>query len=435
MEDPSAPVPARPSRLLADRTFRVYWAGGLISNVGTWLQNITASVLVLSMTSSPFLVGVLNLATFAPVFALSLAGGMLSDRFDRRRVVTVTSWFSLGVAALITVLSGSGALNAPVLIGLAAALGSSYALAKPALAALLPALVPRADLARATAVNTLQFNLGQVIGSGLSALLLAVSTPTVAFAVNTASFAGPLVAMRMLRRRPFPAQGRRAALRGSGLEGIRFVLDSRVVLALLVGVALGNAPVEALRTLSPGLAAHTLHASADAAGVLVAGYSVGATVGLAAFSRLTRRVAPARLLPIAFGMQGVGLLGVATVSAVVPAAVAAAPIGIGFALDIPVLSAALQVISPDEMRGRVMSMFSMVHIGLRPLFSLTAGALASWWSARGTLAAFVVFPVVGVLIAARAGRAVAASATVQDQPARPVGPPQSARLERNPDRR
>src|SRR6185312_6592717 len=177
---PPASAEPRPG-LFRRRAFVVYWAGGLTSNIGTWLQNVTASVVVLALTHSALLVGVLNFATFAPIFLLSVTGGMLSDRFDRRTVVIATQSVSCVVAIAITVLSATGRLTAPILIALAFLLGSAYALAKPALAAILPSIVERDELGHATAVNTLQFNIGQLGGSALSAGILAVTSPTWAF--------------------------------------------------------------------------------------------------------------------------------------------------------------------------------------------------------------------------------------------------------------
>ena len=159
--------------------------------------------MVLSLTHSALLVGVLNFATFAPIFLLSMAGGILSDRFDRRLVVIATPSASCVVAIVITVLSATGRLNAPILIGLAFLLGTAYALAKPALAAMLPSIVERDELAHATAVNTLQFNIGQLGGSALSAGILAVTSPTWAFGLNAASFLGPIAARLALRTMPF----------------------------------------------------------------------------------------------------------------------------------------------------------------------------------------------------------------------------------------
>ncbi|MDT4984002.1 MAG: hypothetical protein QOF95_1492 [Pseudonocardiales bacterium] len=396
---PSAPLPS----LLRRPQFFAYWSGGLVSNVGTWLQNVTASVLILELTHRPVMVGVLNFATFAPIFALSMLGGMLSDRFDRRLVVIVSQGFSMAVAAVITVLTMTNTINATSLICLATLLGCSYAIAKPALAALLPALVERDEIAHATAVNTLQFNIGQVAGSALSALALAVGSYSLAFALNTISFAGPIVSMIVLRRVRMPARASKLDMRGSGRAGLKLLLNSPTMASILVAVALSNASVEALRTTAPELVDRMPGLSASSAGVLVTAYAVGATIGLLSFSWVSRHVSPGRVITAAFAMQAVGVLATAAADSLIPAAVFALPIGLGFSLNIPVLSAQLQHMSTEEFRGRVMSLFSMAHLGIRPIFSLTAGALATVMDARAALALFAVFPIVAVVLVGRRG--------------------------------
>jgi MFS family permease len=393
----SAPLPS----LLRRPQFFAYWSGGLVSNVGTWLQNVTASVLILDLTHKPVMVGVLNFATFAPIFALSMFGGMLSDRFDRRLVVIVSQGFSMAVAAVITVLTVTKAINATSLICLATLLGCSYAVAKPALAALLPALVERGEIAHATAVNTLQFNIGQVAGSALSAAVLAFGSYSLAFVLNTMSFAGPIVSMILLRRVRMPARASKLEMRGSGRAGLRLLLNSPAMVTILVAVALSNASVEALRTTAPELVNLMPGLTASSAGVLVTAYAAGATVGLLSFGWVSRHVSPGRVITAAFAMQAAGVLATAAVNSLIPAAVFALPIGLGFSLNIPVLSAQLQNMSTEEFRGRVMSLFSMAHLGIRPLFSLTAGALATVIDARAALALFAVFPIVAVVLVRR----------------------------------
>jgi len=154
---------------------------------------------------------------------------------------------------------------------------------------------------------------------------------------------------------------------------------------------------------------------------LVTAYSLGALIGLLTFNFVSRRLSASRLLACAFGLQAIGVVGVALSSLMAPSAVLAAPIGLGFAFNIPALSAGLQQLTPDDYLGRVMSMFSMFHLGLRPLFSLSAGALASLIDVRITLVIFAVFPVLALRLVATTGRALreghaavapAASATV-----------------------
>jgi MFS family permease len=394
-------------RLLRDRHFAAYWWGGMISNIGTWLQNVTASVVMLQLTDSPFMVGVLNTATFAPVLLLSMLGGMVSDRFDRRLVVVWSQAFSLLVALAITGLSMTGALTAVPLVVLSGLLGASYAIAKPALSAMLPALGDRTDIAGATAVNTLQFNFGQIVGSSLSALILTVSSTSIAFAGNALSFLGPIAAMYALRTVQLqdPAPARR--LRGSGRAGLSLARRSPAITAFLAAIALGNAAVEALRTLAPVLVEDTMGLSSDAAGVLITAYGVGATLGILFFSTLLARLSPVALLCAAFAAQAIGLVGVSLADSLTAAALLALPIGLGFAVSTPLLSAGLQVVSPEEFRGRVMSLFSMAHLGLRPVFSLAAGALATLVDARIALVAFVLLPLVAIGTAVRSRRALA----------------------------
>jgi len=361
---------------------------------------------VLSLTHSALLVGVLNFATFAPIFLLSMAGGMLSDRFDRRLVVMVMQSASCVVAVVITVLSALGRLNAPILIGLAFLLGSAYALAKPALAAILPSIVERDELGHATAVNVLQFNIGQLGGSALSAGILAVTSPTWAFGLNALSFLGPIAAMIALRRLPFRQVASKRRMRGTGKEGLQFLRRTPALLAILCAVALSNSSVEALRTLAPPFVERSLHLPVERAGLLVTAYSLGALLGLLTFNFVSRHLSSTRLLGFAFGLQAVGVVGVAACVLLAPSAIFAVPIGLGFAFNIPALSAGLQQLSPDEYLGRVMSAFSMFHLGIRPLFSLTAGALASLIDVRLAFFLFAAFPIFALRLVATTGRAL-----------------------------
>jgi MFS family permease len=379
------------------RDFRWYWFGGLVSNAGTWLQNVSGSVYVLDHTHSTVLVGVLNLATFIPVFLFSVPGGVLADRHDRRMIVTLMSLASIGFGLVVTICSVTGTLNAWTLIAMAFCFGSAYSISKPAMTAMLPAIVPESDIAHATAINTLQFNVGQIGGSSLSALLLAVGSYSWAFGVNTVSFVGPIVAMTMVR--PAAELGRKVAAKGGGREGMRFVLRSPVILPILGAVILSNAAGECLRTITPAMSERVLHAPNSTTGIIIAVYSAGATAGVATFGLLSRRVPGYALLVGAFVIQAAGLLGSGLSRTPWLSAVSAFPIGLGLAFNIPILSGGLLRLSPDEFRGRVMSFFNIAMLGLRPLFALTAGGLGSFLSPGIVLIVFMCFPLVALRLA------------------------------------
>ena len=371
--------------LLRRRDFGLYWWAGMVSGPGTWLHNVTASVLILTMTGSPFMVGVVNFATFIPTLLFSLPAGALGDRFDKRRVVTWCQAAALAVAAGLTVLSARGQLTSWALIAICFLLGTAAAVSKPALSALLPDLVPRASVARATALNVTQFQFGQIVGPGLASVILIVASPTWAFGINAATFLGPIVAMQLIRPRT-DASGKGRAGRGSVLEGLRFIRRSAAMPAILLAVVLSNGAVEALRTLAPTLADGLDRP--ESAGVLIMGYSVGAMVGLVSYGWI-ERVLPRRwMLVTAFALQALGVACVALAASLPLTVLAAAPIGIGFSLSTPLLSASLQNLAPDDFRSRVMSAFSIAHLGLRPLFALVAGALATVLSTQWALAAF-----------------------------------------------
>jgi MFS family permease len=384
--DPAEDVP-HAWALLRRRDFGLYWWAGMVSGPGTWLHNVTASVLILTMTGSPFMVGVVNFATFIPTLLFSLPAGALGDRFDKRRVVTWCQVAALLVATGLTVLSALDELTPWLLIGICFLLGTAAAVSKPALSALLPDLVPRAAVARATALNVTQFQFGQIVGPGLASLILILGSPTWAFGINAATFLGPIVAMQLIRPRADAAgQARGKAGRGSVVEGLGFIRRSAAMPAILLAVVLSNGAVEALRTLAPTLADDLDRP--ESAGVLIMGYSVGAMLGLVSYGWI-ERVLPRRwMLVTAFALQALGVACVALAPNLPLTVLAAAPIGIGFSLSTPLLSASLQTLAPDEFRSRVMSAFSMAHLGLRPLFALVAGALATLLSTQWALGAF-----------------------------------------------
>lgn len=399
---PPRPVAHSPFR---SRNFRWYWAGGFISNIGTWLQNVSGSVFVLAQTHSTLYVGLLNLATFIPIVIFSVPAGVLADRYERRGIVITTSALSVVFAGVIAVAAATENLSAWLLIAMAFCIGSAYAINKPAMTALLPAVAPESDIAHAAAINTLQFNLGQVFGASLSALLLALTSYTFIFAVNALSFLGPIGAMLMLRLGT-QASVVQVARRGSGREGARFVLRSPVILTILGAVALSNASVECVRTMAPAVSTRILHAAQSSTGVLVTGVSAGACAGVLGFAFVTRRISGRVLLVATFALQIVGLVGMALSRAVWLSTVLAVPIGLGYAINIPILSGALLRLSPDDFRGRVMSFYNMAMIGIRPVFSVTAGALGAVLNPAVVLVVFVAFPVIAIRLTGMTSRAL-----------------------------
>lgn len=362
------------------RAFATYWAGGLLSNMGTWVQNVAGSVYVYDLTHSAFAVGVLNFATFVPILLFSVTGGVLSDRFDRRAIVIALQTVSLLIASALAIAVATGTATEVHVIVTAFLLQTSWSIAKPSMIAILPSLVPRPLLAEAVGLNTLQFIGGQIAGPVLTTLVLASAGYAWAFGINAATFVGPILAMAYLYRRDLGAGVARGAARasaGARLGLAAFVRAQPWVVSALLAVISTSAMLEVVRTTAPALVVQRLGLPSTDTGLIIAAQSTGSALGLLAFIPL-RRWDISRTLPtIGLLVQGSGLAITSFATSLPVAGVGVGAIGLGFSLCFPIVTGALQTEVPDAIRGRLMSIHQMAHLGNRPFAALAAGAIAA----------------------------------------------------------
>ena len=386
------------------RPFSVYWAGGFLSNLGTWLQAVAASVFVYELTGSALAVGILNFAGFVPTLVFSVPGGIISDRYDRRWVVIGFSAISAIAATILAALTFAGAVNELILILAAFVLNTSWALAKPSMIAMLPSLVPRAELTDAVGLNTLQFILGQITGPLIAAVVMATAGASWAFTVNALTFVAPILSMLYLLRRELGARAVEAASRAgaAAVGATSFVRKEPWVLALLAGVVATSAPLEIIRTLSPAIAVEGLGERGSAAGVIVAAQSVGSAAALAVFVPFRRRGWSRHMVALGLIMQAAGLIGTALAPSLAVAAVAVSLVGFGFSLCFPILTGTLQAEVPDAVRGRVMAFHQMAHLGNRPATALVVGTVASLFGAQPAVLVGVALAPIGLFFTRRA---------------------------------
>lgn len=398
------------------RPFAVYWAGGLLSNLGSWLQAVAGSIFVYQLTGSVLAVGLLNFVGFLPIFLFSVVGGVVSDRFDRRRVVIVTHALSAVLAAALALVTVAGVAAEAHLILVFFALNTTYAIAKPSIIALLPGLVPRDEVTDAVGLNTLQFILGQISGPLIAALVMATAGAGLAFTINALTFLGPIASMVYLQRRGLGARAiEPAATRAAGpaisRSGGSYVREQPWVIALLLAVVSVSAPLEVIRTLAPAIVVEGLGQPDSVAGVLVAAQSVGSALALLAFVPMRRRGWSRSMASVGLVLQAVGLVGTAVAPSLAVALVAVGLVGFGFSLCFPVLTGTLQLEVPDIVRGRVMAFHQTAHLGNRPLTALLVGGLASLVGAQDAALAGAVLAPVGLLAARRAWRLLGARST------------------------
>jgi MFS family permease len=399
--------------LFGQGPFAVYWTGGFLSNVGTWLQAVAGSVFVYDRTGSAFAVGILNFATFIPIVLFSVPGGVISDRFDRRAVVIVTQVISGVLGIGLALLMFAGAATELHVIATAFALQTSWAIAKPSLTAMLNALVTREELAQAIGLNTLQFMTGQLVGPVLATVVLATAGYAWAFAINAATFLAPILAMIYLYRRGVAGSLERAT--GALLRGRQsitsYVRSQPWIAFVLLAVVMTSAITEVIRTTAPVLVTERLHAPSSEAGLIIAAQSFGYVAGILAFTALRRRDLARPIASFGLVLQGCGLL-IASLATEMPvAAVGVAAIGMGFALCLPVVTAVLQSEAPDHMRGRLMSFHQIALLGNRPFTALAAGALAATFGVPVACLAAIVLVPIGLLAVRAVWRGVGPQST------------------------
>lgn len=359
-------------RTLRDRNFWPYFAGNLLSNCGTWFQNIAQAILVYRLTGSTFVVGVVNFAQFISVFVLTPWAGSAADRFDRRRLIIGTQAAAAAVTALLAVLQGTGLASTPVVVALALANGATFALAVPAIQAMVPDLVTPEQMPSALAMSSVTFNLARAIGPPVGAVVVAQWGIGVAFGLNSLSYLGLIAGLLAVTPRQAP--------RVSGppprwRESLRMVRDDHALLSLLVVVAAISITQDPVSTLTPGFSEEVFGRSDTLTGLLVGAFGAGSA--LAAATAAGRAGDPVRRLAPGCVFMGLAMLGFAVSPSLPLALVALFCAGYGFMVTNTGATTALALEAAPEQRGRVMALWSLSFLGTRPVASLTDGALAS----------------------------------------------------------
>lgn len=378
-------------RLVFSPTFAPFFFGNLLSNCGTWFQNIAQSLLVYRATGSSFLVGAVGFAQFGSVLFLSPWAGSVADRFDRRRLLIATQLFSAGFTALLTIAAAADVTSTPVILVLVAAIGVGNAFATPAMSAIVPQLVAPEQVPRAIALHSVTYNLARAIGPLLGAAVIARFGIVPAFGVNTLSYLSLVVALLVLRPRSH-VTGKRPE-RSGFMGGVRLVQRipglPRYLLAV-VAIALTADPVA---TLAPALAIDVFGHSESFVGVMIAAFGAGA-VAAAALSSMRAENLDNRLLTrlatLGIGMAGVGLAPNGWV-----ALVALVIAGYGYLGANSLATSSIQLRIDDSQRGRVMAVWSIAFLGVKPISAVISGALAELVGARASMVVMCV-PAIGV---------------------------------------
>src|SRR5471032_238468 len=364
---------ANPFRTLArHRNFRLFWFGQTISLIGTWMQQVATGWLALDLTNSAYMVGLVAAAGSIPILIFSLPAGVLADRSDKLRVVRIAQTLMLVEASVLWGFAWSGRITIDWLLVLVLLGGVLSAVEIPARQSLIIDLVVKEDLLDAIALNSGGFNLARIIGPTVAAVVIASLGLSWCFGFNALSYLAVLIGLAMIRL-PVRYPSTRAIDHPSAMVGIhealRYVRNDRIMWILMRIVAVFSVLSVPILTLLPVVARDVLHLKVSGYGLLMTCYGVGATLGALAIASQGEKLKRGRTLTISSIGLGTAILLFSFSHSVVFSGVMLFVTGVAVITNNALINTLLQQRVPNELRGRVMAIYVMVYIGMKPIGS------------------------------------------------------------------
>ncbi|HET9519458.1 MAG TPA: MFS transporter [Candidatus Limnocylindrales bacterium] len=371
------------ARAFRHRNYRLFFGGQAISLVGTWMQQVAQGWLVLQLTHDPLWLGLVSVAQFGPVILFGLFGGVIADQLPKRQTLMATQTVAMVLAFVLFGLTATGVVEVWHVMILGALLGTANAVDMPVRQAFAVEMVGRDDVANAVGLNAALFNGSRILGPAAAGLLIGAFDISIAFLINGISFIAVIASYAWMRDRelrpipPTPRPTTWAAVIENLKEGARYVRATPLVLLAVSIVGFGATFGMNFQVLIPPLADNILDVGASGFGFLMAASGVGSTVA-ALWVAFQRKPGPR---PIVFGAITLGLGSVVlALSTSFPvsliAMVVAGAGGVGMAVS---ANATIQLSVPDQLRGRVMGVYTTVFAGSVPVGGLVMGAIASTW--------------------------------------------------------
>jgi MFS family permease len=373
-------------RALRHRNFQLFFAGQLISLIGTWMQTVAQSWLVYRLTGSALLLGTVGFASQIPVFLIAPFGGTVADRHRRHRIVIATQASAMLLAFILAFLTLSGRVQVWHIFVLAASLGVVNAFDIPARQAFLVEMVGKEDLMNAIALNSSMFNGARVIGPAIAGVLVARIGEGWCFFGNAVSYIAVIAGLLLMKiqiPRSAPRQG--SALKDI-LEALNFVRSTAPIRALLLLLGLLSLAGMPYSVLMPIFADQILHGGARGLGILMGGTGVGALIGAVALT-LKKGVSGLGTW-VAFSAFGFGaaLILFSGSRHFWLSVVLLVPVGLFMMVEMASSNTLIQAMVPDHLRGRMMALYSMMFMGMAPFGALLAGVTAHLFTAPITVA-------------------------------------------------
>ncbi|MGA8474109.1 MAG: MFS transporter [Candidatus Cybelea sp.] len=381
----------RPSILAAlrFRDFRLLWLGLLISNLGTWMQFTAMGFFVARMAGSPHRaaleLGILGAARAIPVLLLSPLAGVVADQLPRRRVLFVTNTTMALAALVLALLATLHRLDLSSLVLLSALNSAANGFDSPVRQSWVPMLVDRQYVGNAVGLNSVAFNAPAVIGPALAGLLIVWFGVAGAFYFNAAATLAVVVAVLMMRPSP-PSATRYESTWQAMRHGIAFIAHHPALRWILLAQFVTAILTRPYSQLVPALAVNVLHARAGGLGWAVSAIGIGGFGGALVTAYFAGRERRSRLWLQSALLMSIGVFALAFVPTLSSALPVLFTIGLGTLASLGATNTLIQILSPDDVRGRALAVYTMIAIGVVPLGSLVDGAIAAAIGLRPTFA-------------------------------------------------
>jgi predicted MFS family arabinose efflux permease len=360
------------------------WFGACMSSIGTWMQIVAQGWLIYRLSHSAFLLALDQFLGGIPIFLFSLIGGVVADRIERRKILLVSQYMQMASAALLTILVATGVVQVWQILCLSFVSGLAQAFGGPAYQALIPTLVEREDMPNAIALNSIQFNLAVTIGPALAGQALAKLGEKWCFGINTLSFLAPVISLTIISARFLPVNTGESML-SSLKQGIKFVRKQNSMGALIVLAFCMTALSTPMRTYLPVFVKDIFHRGPETYGNLLSLMGIGSICGslmVAARGNIRNkgRVALTMLICLGAGITGFSLSKSLPLSYIMLALVGASMMAV-----FSTVNSLVQLITTNEMRGRVMSVYNCAFRGGMPMGNLLSGWLVPIFAAPTVL--------------------------------------------------
>ena len=372
-------------RVLRIPLFRNLLIADLVSDVGTFMQNVGAAWLMVSLHAGPGYVALIQTAASLPYFLLALPAGAAGDIFDRRRLILFSEGWMMGVALILAILT-VGSLTSPwLLLALTFALSGGDAFETPTWRAILPELVSKEDLAPASALNGIEFNLARAIGPAAAGIVIAAAGVSTAFIVNVISSCGVILVVARWKRPARRQTAPQETLTGATVAAVRYVRNSPAILTVLVRTGIVLFSSSSMFALLPSVA-NSADGRAIGYGLLLGCFGVGAIAGALFMQPLRARFSTETIVSTGVVILGIAIIAISRFHRLSTLALVVFVSGAAWVLFISLINALVQNLAPDWVRARVMAIFTLVYMGSYALGSAAWGGFAQHRSIRLALA-------------------------------------------------